>query len=160
MKTTNKILVFAICLLAFSCSNNSDKSKIDYSTLELTVERGAFHYDKFALKDTIITFYPSKDSLGDKYHNYTKMSKQVIGKATRDSIIDRVLDEKIWDMDSIYYNNTSCNSHLTVIIKLGNKTKKIICSDFKRGCPKLLQYIENEIVKLHNKGLKRVVLPG
>lgn len=74
-----KSLKLLLCILPFcffacnlSSNKNADKSngnvekeleqksKIDSSSIEITVERGAFHYDKFVLKDTLITFYPSK----------------------------------------------------------------------------------------------------
>lgn len=165
MNLLTKIILFISTILMISCFQNQENlneqkiEKLGYSELEVIIERGAFHYDKFVLKDTVITFLPAKTSMPNHpEYNDTIVTK--ISKKIRNAFIDSIMSQGIMKMDTLYENNTSCNSHLTIHIINGNTTKKITSYDFKRGCPPLLQFIENEIVRLHGKGLKRVVLPG
>ncbi|GAA4114097.1 hypothetical protein GCM10022393_13380 [Aquimarina addita] len=143
-------------------SKNPVIRSIDSSTIVLIVERGAFHYDKFVLKDTILSFYPdtensiNKDTLAS-YHTY---STQKVSKTERNQLIKKILESDFFNLKDTYNNQASCNSMLTITLSLGNKHKKILCDDFKRDCPMLLQYLESEIIRLHGYKLKRIFLPG
>ncbi len=166
----SKILVIIIILFILGCAeiNNKNnfskiintKNNIDSSKIELIVERGAFHYDKFVLLDTTITFYPSSNKFDEKYDKYNHILKKNISKQKRNELINYIIDNGFFKMKDEYHNQTSCNSPLIVTFKLGDKTKKIVSDDFERDCPELLKYIENQIVILHNKNLERIFLPG
>jgi len=184
MKPIKFILIsFLISLSIFACSqsNTKDSNKtnedmkveaklkpgivplnptIDSSSILLIIERGAFHYDKFILKDTVIAFYPSSESWGKEHDNYNQISEQKISKQTRNEFIKKIIENGIFKLKNSYVSNTSCNSSLTVTFKFNNQSIKIFSEDFERECPELLKFIEQEIVRMHNKNLKRVLLPG
>ncbi|WP_394975173.1 hypothetical protein [uncultured Croceitalea sp.] len=178
-----KFILILIPLSIFVCSNSNTKDSkkvnnhkstevnsesstlsinptVDLSSIRLTIERGAFHYDKFILKDTIITFYPSSENLSEENDNYNQVSKQVISKQTRNKFIEKIIGGGFFKLKNSYSSNTSCNSHLTVTFKFNNQTKKIVSEDFESGCPEILKFIEQEIIRMHNKNLKRILLPG
>ena len=178
-----KFIILLISLSVFACSEPNTKhsskannhinievnsksnilsrtSIIDSSSIILTIERGAFHYDKFILKDTIITFYPSTKNLSKENDKYNQFSEQIISKQTRNKFIDKIIGDGFFKLNNSYSSNTSCNSHLTVTLKLNNQTKKIVSEDFQRECPELLKFIEQEIIRMHSKNLKRILLPG
>lgn len=177
-----KLILYLILLSIFACSeskttysnktNDDDikieerskttplNSTIDYSSVLLIIKRGAFHYDKFILKDTIITFYPSSKNLGKEYDNYNQISEQKISKQTRNKFIKRIIEKGFFNLEDSYFSMTTCNSHLTVTLKFNNQSKKIFSEDFVRKCPELLKFIEQEMIQMHNKNLKRVLLPG
>ncbi len=133
---------------------------IDYTQVELKIERGAFHYDKFVLADTTITFFPSLDGFKSEFDKYNRISKQRISKENRDKLIRHLIDNDIFDLNEVYPCSASCSSGLIVTLNINNRTKKIICDDFKLDCPALMQFIEQEILRLHGKNLKRIMLPG
>ena len=165
-------------LLIFSCNSTEPENKpkhsfdpvsspqvtplsstIDYSTVELSLERGAFHYDKFVLKNKTITYYPEKEGQGPETA-YQEISSKKITTDERDRFINHLLNENIWKMNDSYPELSSCTSSLVIDLKLGKRHKHIIADDFERSCPDLLQFIEKELVRLHGKGLKRIILPG
>ncbi|MBJ2175152.1 hypothetical protein JBL43_12940 [Aureibaculum sp. A20] len=147
-------------------NDSNENNNTDFSTLELKVERGAFHYDTFVLKDSTITFYPQKEmdslELSDsvEYQDYYTTSEKAISKADRDTLVQKIIAADIWDLKEEYTPNESCTSMLTVTFSLNGKTKKIVSEDFDRGCPEIIKYIESELVRLHGKKLKRIFLPG
>ncbi len=168
-KIITKHLPVLLLLFLLACSNTSENkvnitksenNKNNYSEIVLTVKRGAFHYDKFILKDTIITFYPAKEKLLEKYDKYNYISEQKISKQTRDQFIKHIVDAGFFKLKNKYNSQTTCNSSLIVTLKLGDKTKRIISEDYQRKCPELLKFIEKQIILLHNKKLVRVILPG
>ncbi|WP_128755385.1 hypothetical protein [Aquimarina sediminis] len=138
----------------------SSKSSMDFSSAVIQVERGAFHYDKFVLKDTVITYYPSSEKFEKKYDAYNYTSEQKISKSTRDSLISYVVNNGFFDLKDSYSSKSSCASQLIVTFKWDNRSKRIVSEDFERDCPELLKYIEAQIVILHHKNLKRIFLPG
>ncbi len=158
-----------ILLIIFSCSESNRKEYMkvkinnqidDSSSIMLTVERGAFHNDKFVLKDTILTFYPSSEKLNKKNDKYNQISEQIISRKQRNKFIDKIIRDGFFKLKNSYSSSTSCNSHLTVTLKVKNQNKKIISEDFERNCPELLKFIEKEIIGMHSKNLIRVLLPG
>ena len=171
-----QILLIFISLSLFACNQSNKKStdkdnneseleldqptKIDSSSIQITVERGAFHFDKFILKDTLITFYPSKENIGVDNKDYNQISEQAISIQTRNNFVKKIIDDGFFKLKNTYTSNTTCNSHLTVTVKFNNQLKKVVSEDFDRECPALLKYIEKEVIKMHNKKLKRFVLPG
>ncbi|MDO6492875.1 MULTISPECIES: hypothetical protein [unclassified Cellulophaga] len=175
MKSLKSLLcILPFCFFACNLSSNKNadnsngnvhaaleqKSKIDSSNIEITVERGAFHYDKFVLKDTLITFYPSKENIGVDNSDYNQISEKVISVQTRNNLVKKILNDGFFKLKNFYASNTTCNSHLTVTVKFNNQLKKVISEDFDRECPELLKFIEQEVIKMHNKELKRILLPG
>jgi len=135
-------------------------SAIDSSSILLIIERGAFHFDKFILKDTLITFYPSSESFDIETDNYNQISEQSISKQTRNKFVKKIIEDGFFKLKDSYSSNTSCNSHLTVTFKFNNQSKKIVSEDFERECPELLKFIEQEVIRMHSKHLKRILLPG
>ncbi|WP_282087476.1 hypothetical protein [Aquimarina algiphila] len=163
--TTSKIILLLLPAILFSCSktvekkdSNTQTQVIDSNLIELTIERGAFHYDRFVLKDTIITFYPSAEMVENNKYNVT--SSQNITIQQRDELINYLQEKSFFKLKNRYSNQTSDNSILKITLKMNGKNKTIECDDFERGCPEILQYIEQQIIALHNKGLKRIYLPG
>ncbi len=162
---TSKIILLLLSAILLSCSktvkkknSNLQAQTVDSNTIELTIKRGAFHYDKFVLKDTVVTFYPSTETVEDD--KYNTISSQNISIQQRDELINYILEESFFKLKSRYSNQTTDNSILEVTLKMDGQNKTIECDDFERGCPKILQYIEQQIITLHNKGLKRIYLPG
>ena len=88
------------------------------------------------------------------------MSRKTISKEKRNRWARYLIDNGIFDLSPVYANDASCNSELIVTFSFNGQTKKIICNDFKRGCPDFLQDIEEEMIRLHGKNLKRILLPG
>ena len=156
-----------LCIIFFSflSCNSVEKNKYNeiessFEGVQLTVERGAFHYDKFILNDTIITFYPEEVINSENSTKYNKVSSTQISKKQRDQFIEELLAKGILKLKSKYTTYDSCTSALKVMFTYKDETKIIQCNDYTRGCPELLQYIENEIIRLHDKNLKRIYLPG
>ncbi|WP_117885416.1 DUF6438 domain-containing protein [Aureibaculum luteum] len=141
-------------------NDSNENNNTDFSTIELTVERGAFHYDTFVLKDTTITFHPQKEMDSVEHQEYYTKSEKHISKADRDVLVQKIIAADIWDLKDKYTPDESCTSMLTVTFSLNGKTKKIVSEDFDRGCPEIIKYIESELVRLHGKELKRIFLPG
>lgn len=170
MKMIKPLLSLLIFIFYFiGCSQQQSKMKKESkkeSSIEIIVERGAFHYDKFVLKDSIVTFYPEKEievnsnSKNDEQKKYYQKSQQQISKKQLKNILLQLEENDIWKLKDIYKCNSSCTSSLKVILKIDGKEKTIKCQDFKRDCPQIIQYIENQLIELHSKNLKRVMLPG
>lgn len=161
------IIVLALSFLA--CSNNNKKAtstlegidkSIDFSSAVLKIERGAFHYDQFILKDTTLTFYPSSQKLDEQFNQYNVGSEQKISSETRNRLINHIINNGIFDLKDSYSCKSSCNSELIVTFNFKDQSKKITSEDYQCNCPELLKFIEKEIIRLHNKNLKRVLLPG
>ncbi len=166
--------VFYLLIISFihiSCSSkkttNSNKEKennMNFSTFELIVERGAFHYDSFVLKDTILTFFPEKENISNttniELKKYYEKSEQKISRKQLKKFIEKLQKSNIWELNNNYTCNSTCTSALKVILKIEDKEKTIQCQDFKRDCPEIIQYIEDKLIDLHHKKLKRIFLPG
>jgi hypothetical protein len=175
--------IIILCLLLFySCGQQSKKSsenlnsfttdntkmknelkKIgpsDVQDIELILKRGAFHYDAFKLKGNNLSFIPHKTEKHGKLGKYHQPSTTVLSNSAVIELINDLLANNIFEMNSEYENNTSCNSMLEIELKVKDRSIKITCHDYQRGCPKILTELENKLVKLHGKGLKRYILPG
>ncbi len=172
----NLQIILSILLFSFLISSCGDTNKnninisgtlkssniqsVDYSNVELIVERGAFHYDKFVLKDTLITFIPTSEITGEGNDKYNHVLEQRISKKERDKLINYIIDNGFFELENTYYSQSSCSSSLKITFKFGDKTKIIVSEDFERECPDLLKHIEKQIIILHDKDLKRISLPG
>ncbi len=132
----------------------------DISNIKITLSRGAFHYDSFQLIDNELTYTPSKEDSSNEYPEYQQMSKVILSDSIVTSLIKEIVENNIFELDSYYDNMTSCSSMLEVKIKINNIEKEISCKDFKRGCPEVLINLENKLIALHGKNLKRIFLPG
>ena len=140
MKLVLSLLVFVIFFAACSESSkgqhNQQKQSNDQeikdavvpdtSSVLLKIERGAFHYDKFVLRDTILTFYPSSDQFDSKDEGYNRMSRKTISKEKRNRWARYLIDNGIFDLSPVYANDASCNSELIVTFSFNGQTKKII----------------------------------
>ncbi len=159
------ILLLLNIFVVLNCSRHIKKDILIENNIEIRLERGAFHYDTFVLKDTVIQFFPEKSNHNsfDKTHKiskYDQKSKQSISKKQLLNFITKIDNDSLWNLKEKYNCNTSCSSILKIYIKLDDKVKTISCEDYQCGCPKILQDIENEIIKLHQKNLNRINLPG
>jgi hypothetical protein len=109
------------------------------------------HYDTLAIIGNQIKFIPNDGAEGTS-------------KLLKDSIVihlaNQLITDGIFEMDSVYANETSCNSALNVFLNAKNKQISIRCYDYKRGCPKILQDLEDKLVDLQGDSLCRVDLPG
>lgn len=160
-----KYILTLLVLVLVSCNNKTATKKLNQpivknDTIEIIVERGAFHNDTFILKDNLLTFYPAKKKFGFDNTDYTTKSSQIITTKSKDSLVKHIIDNGFFKLKDNYTNSTSCDSYLAVTVTYGAKTKKVISEDYIQGCPTLLSYIENEIIRLHTKNLKRSLLPG
>lgn len=135
-----------------------EKTKTD--VLELHIGRGAFHYDKFILKDSVITYYPTEEGFETGFTQYHKKSSQRISNKEIQDLIDHIKRNTILAMKEEYPSPTSDNSALFITITYNEQVKQIFCEDFERSCPEALQYLERQIIKLHKRDLKRINLPG
>lgn len=170
MKHLFSLLVLFALLFFSSCSNSQpgpkssapiSKGELDYSKIELKVERGAFHYDTFIVNISAVKFIPEEERSGQKGDEvYFRRSETTIKKEEFIELIDYVLDNGFWDCKDFYDEQSSCTSGLKIQLKIGNQMKKVTCEDFERGCPDFLYKIEQKVVKLHGKGLSRKFLPG
>ncbi len=168
------ILNVAIILsILVACSNSEaqegknnlqsirSNDKIDYSKVVLKVERGAFHYDSFVLKQDSVVFIPKEDRVGAKKDaKYYRRSAIAISKEDFKIYIDGLINKGFLEMKDFYDENSTCTSGLSVSLQINGKTKTIKCTDFERGCPDLLYKIENDLIEMHGMKLHRKFLPG
>ncbi|GAA0872175.1 hypothetical protein GCM10009117_13220 [Gangjinia marincola] len=132
----------------------------DFSHLKLTLTRGAFHWDSFELKGNELTYIPSKSDYLEDYPEYQNESMVRLSDGAVIALINDLMDNGIFEMDSLYENLTTCNSMIEVEFLFIDSKIKIKCSDYQKGCPEILTQLEDRLIKLHGKGLKRIVLPG
>ena len=153
---------YILFLASLSCSEFHDKNKKGDIPIQvkLVLERGAFHYDKFVLEDTTITYYPSTGFIPVDHDKYRHVSTKAITPDERNTLIQYLVDQGIYDLLNFYPSYSTCSSELKVTFKLNGKVKQTTAEDFKRGCPKVLQFLEHQVVSLHGKGLERIMLPG
>ncbi|WP_299625878.1 hypothetical protein [uncultured Tenacibaculum sp.] len=164
MKKAFLVLILISCTF-IDCSNKKKEHKTQQKSLKITIERGAFHYDKFILKDSIIFFYPEELNNNSIEENnsksqYYQKSEQKVSQQQLEQLIHKIEDSNIWELNNQYGCDQSCTSSLKITIQLDKKQKIISCDDYKCGCPEILQYLENELIKLHQKELKRIHLSG
>lgn len=126
----------------------------------MTLSRGAFHYDYFQLTGNELKFIPSNsDSITEKT-DYNKESKVILEENTALSIYNNLIENSVFEMNSVYESPTTCNSILEIELTIYDKKITILCKDFERGCPKFISSLEGKLIELHGKNLKRFILPG
>ena len=150
------LLLFSSCKDTVKLSSNSDNS----STRKIIVERGAIHYDQFVLKDSVVTFIPTESGMIEEFPQYTVSSKTNLSNEVVGELFQEIENQGFFKLNNEYGNNFTDNSMLRVTVESGDKKKTVFSEDFDRGCPEVLKFIENEIVRLHGKNLKRHILPG
>ena len=133
----------------------SDTSK----ELKLVVERGAFHYDRFELTPTMITYFPEENAQHAEI-KYNTISKVVLDTTETKQFFKQIEDRGFWNLQNRYTASSSCLSGLKITLYTNGKSKSIICDDFERECPDLIKYIDKKVVELEGNNLKRIYLPG
>lgn len=150
-------------LTVISCRNEGGEStnhKTTISTNRIIVERGAFHYDSFVLDSAIIKLVSSKDGFTEKVSQYLVPSKTKISSIESKAFYKEIIDKGFFDLNDRYSSETTDNSVLIIIVEYEEQKKRVESVDFLRNCPPVMKFIENKIVKLHDKNLKRQILPG
>jgi len=161
----SKLILIFYSIVCYSCTNNNANNKtktiiVKTNYLELRLERGAFHYDNFELKDTLLTYYPDPEKIDTTGNKYTTFSKKSIQKHQIDSLIAYIQSKNVFNLKGTYSNMSSCDSGLFIRIRLNDKVKEIFCEDFIRGCPEEIRYLENVFIRWQGDNLKRKFLPG
>lgn len=149
-------------LTAISCYNECGEStnhKTTISTNRIIVERGAFHYDSFVLDSAIIKFVPSKDGYTGKPSQYLVPSETKISSKSSKVFFKEIMDKGFFDLNDRYTSGTTDNSSLIITVEYEEQKKRVESEDFLRNCPPVMKFIENKMVKLHGKNLKRQILP-
>lgn len=171
-----------VILLAAGCGQNSDSTKVEASTdsisntirsydfskltsvdlphLELILTRGAFHYDSFELSGNKLAFIPRETENTKVEFDFEEKHEVILEDSIALSIFHRLIKNSIFDMDPLYESSTSCNSKLEVHILMYDQKIKVKCEDFERGCPEIISSLEDNLINLLGKDLKRFKLPG
>ncbi len=163
MKYVKLLLAIVIVFVVFSCKNNdvsTVEETIDISKVKITVKRGAFHDDRFVLEDSIIRFIPAANGMLEEFPQYTVASETVLKSSEVTSFLKAIEDKGFFELETNYSSETTDNSMLSITVEYRDREKSVYSEDFERNCPEVLQFIENEIVRLHGKNLKRQLLPG
>ncbi len=154
-QVTMKKVILIILVLTISCKENNSQKEI-FKNAELIVERGAFHFDRFVLNNNEITFLEFEDNTND----YKLVDKKKIDKQLIQDFFNKIIKEGIFQLNTNYKCSNSCSSSLRVRFVNGNNKIDISCQDWQKNCPKLLKFIELEIVKLQGEKRFRSKLPG
>lgn len=141
-------------------SNITKIDSSDFTHVKLTLTRGAFHWDSFELKGNELTYIPSKSGYLKEYPEYQNKSMVRLSDSIVVTLVNDLINNGIFEMDSLYESMTTCDSMLEVELFLIDSKIKIKCNDYQRGCPEILTQLEDRLIKLHGKALKRIVLPG
>ena len=139
---------------------NSTITSTDLSHIHLILRRGAFHWDSFELKGNELKYLPSKSEHLIDNPDYQKETSVKLSDSTAGSLSHELIRNSIFELDSLYAHPTTCNSLLEIELVLLHKSIKVRCVDYERGCPEILTNLEEKLIQLHGKGLKRIVLPG
>ena len=163
MKFQNPIVFFIMLIVSiFLYCKNGPNAAIDTGLTQeykLIVERGGFHYDRFEVTPSQITYFPQENSqhLDIKYNS--------ISKSTLDSIqtmefFEELIEKGFWDLKNKYQNDGSCTSMLRITFIANGKRKVVVCEDFDSGCHNLIKDIDSEVIDMEGNDLKRIYLPG
>lgn len=150
--------------LMFLRCNTEPKASVEgfqeeRKTYTLKVERSAFHYDSFILKDDTLRYIPQERS---DHPNalYNRPTQRILDSAVTNNLIRKIVHDGFWQLDPTYKSSSSCTSPLKITLQVNEKSKTVICDDFVRDCPELIKYIDQKVVELEGNGLKRIYLPG
>lgn len=150
------LLLLSSILLYCRASEKKERSE----SLIIKLERGAFHFDSFILTDTLLIYKPEKGIKFDRGNVYSKPLAIIISKKQKEELIRFLNIHNFWLLESSYKAKSSCTSGINISISLGSSYKKIISEDYKRDCPKVLFLLEQKLIELSGKDLKRSILPG
>lgn len=137
----------------------STQEKTTDKEFKLTVERDAFHYDRFEVTPTALTYYPEEDAQ-HPLEKYNLQSKVVLNREQTKQFIEYIENEGFWHLNDRYTTLGSCASQLKVTLTMNGKTKTVLCDDFERDCSALIQYIDKKVIEWEGNDLKRIYLPG
>ena len=163
MKNRSICLLLILAVFSISCKENKEAQRVehsDHSVSKIIVERGAFHNDTFVLQDSIVEFVPSDNAIIEEFPQYTVASQSRISQKEHDMLFKQIIDKGFFELRDSYKSPTSDNSFLRVTVDYNGRKKSVQSEDFKRNCPEVLKFIENEMVRFHGKNLKRQLLPG
>ena len=152
------VLAIALFLFKKGDDENGDASN-SADDFKLIVERGAFHFDRFEMTSTAITYY-AKENSAHEINKYNNNSKVELDSTDSLKFLKQIETEGFWNLDDVYTETSSCTSQLKITLTANGKTKQVICDDFERACPKLLRLIEKKVIDLEGNNLKRIYLPG
>ncbi|QLG44365.1 hypothetical protein [Costertonia aggregata] len=125
----------------------------------ITLERGAFHYDRFILKNDTIFYFPDTTSQ-HSVEKYNVASHLALDSTLVSDFFKDIEAKGFWELKNNYTTQTSCTSKLIVTIKTDKKSKTVICDDFEKNCPDVMKFIDKKIIELEGNHLKRIYLPG
>lgn len=163
MKLQNPFLLCIFLALAIYCHKKDDtihsKDISGAKTYKLTVDRGAFHYDKFILTSNKIEYHPDSNNQfeNEKYNGY---SETTLDSIIIDSFFQEIEGRGFWDLDHRYQTFSSCTSELRITLTVNEKAKTVICDDYNAYCHDLIKYIDKKVVEFEGNDLKRIYLPG
>lgn len=140
-------------------SHQKTKSAVTNTSFKLTVDRGAFHYDKFILTRDSIFFVPQSDTKHE-IAKYNARTEKLMNSAQTLAFFNEIEKRGFWKLENHYSEHSTCLSQLTITLEAEGKSKTVICDDFKRGCSDLIKYIDQKVVELQGNNLKRIYLPG
>lgn len=164
MKLQNPFLLCICLALVLYCSKKSDSNKPNpkpsaLKHYKITVNRGAFHYDRFELTSEKITFLPESESKHPEV-KYNKTSETKLDTDSTKKFFKEIEKKGFWKLKDNYKAGSSCTSELKVTLKKEGKSKTVICDDFERDCPDLIKYIDKKAVEFEGNDLKRIYLQG
>ena len=163
MKFQNPFVLCIIFALAIYCHKKDgtipSKSAPTDKTYKLTVDRGAFHYDKFILTSNKIEYRPNPDHQFEN-QKYNAYSETALDSVIINSFFREIEERGFWDLNDHYQAYASCSSELRITLDANGKTKTVICDDYSTYCHDLMKYIDEKVVEFEGNNLKRVHLPG
>lgn len=133
------------------------KIKIDKSILadlKISFTRGAFHYDSIILSGNTLHHKLTNNSPRNKK---TSFSIQLSDKKVID-FYNLLIEKGIYTIQKNNEENRSDASTSDMVLQFKNEKIKFHCSHFSVNCP--ITFIEEELIKLSQKELKRKFLPG
>lgn len=156
---------FVLCIfLAVVIYFHKQDSTIDSTeeldkTYKLTVDRGAFHYDKFILTSNKIEYHPDTKNQFEhaKYNTY---SETVLDSTAIISFFQEIEERGFWNLNHRYQAYSTCTSELRITLVVNEKAKTVICDDYSAHCHGLIKYIDEKVVEFEGNDLKRIHLPG
>lgn len=153
------LLLAAMLFLYKKEEHTPTMAKTTVSDFQLTVERGAFHYDRFEVTPIALTYYPEEDAQHPQ-EKYNLQSKVTLNREKTQQFIEHIDNKGFWTLKNHYITTGSCTSQVKVTLTMNGKTKTVTCDDFERDCSTLIKYIEKKVVEWEGNDLKRIYLPG
>lgn len=138
------------------------ENQISMDSVAIILTRGAFHNDSLILKGNSLVYLPSPDMvcIEAMQNDYFVKSTTLLADSTVYRLIAKLTIGGVFDLEHHYATSWSCTSLTKVDVKIGQQQTTITSDDWRNDCPELLIWLEDELVELHGKGLKRVYLPG